>query len=188
MLRVSEPQCWCALWLARLAMDVRVQVALALVAIALAAVVGVAWGRRTAPSAGGARPEPPPLPEAHPIWDSWRAAWAGDLEKYLACFAPAAREGLEAELAAKGREASEEQLRRTAAAALAIELGPPERRSDGTLVFPVTVQHERDAERIDYRVVRQGPAWKIAETVPRGAAAAAPPTGHRLTPPAEQGE
>jgi len=98
------------------------------------------------------------------------------------------RERLEGEIAAKGREALAQELRDKGSAALSIELGRPTPHDAEGLVFPVTVQHEQDAERFDYRVVLEGSDWRIAEVVPRGRIAATPPYAERLAPPARQGD
>ncbi len=161
---------------------------LGLVAVALAIAVGVAWGRRSVARERAARRQPPALPEAHPVWDSWRAAWAGDAEAYLACFAAPARERLEAERGAKGPDAFADALRARGAEALAVELARPQAHPDGGVMLPLTVQHEHDAERLDYRVVQQGSGWKIAEIVSRGPTTATPPYAERLAPPAQQGD
>lgn len=185
---VSDSERQRAPWLSRRTADVCVQIALALIVVGLAVAVGVSWGRRTRPKRQHAAPQPPTLPQAHPIWDSWRAAWDGDVDAYLACFAGPAREALEAELAAKGREAFARELRREATAALAVDLEPEGRMTGEGCVFRVTVQHERDAERFDYRVALDGSRWRIIERVSRGPTTATPPYAERLAPPAEQGE
>ena len=185
---VSDSERQRAPWLSRLVADARVQVVLGLIVVGLAVAVGVSWGRRTRPKRRHAAPQPPTLPQAHPIWDSWRAAWEGDVDAHLACFAGPAREALEAELAAKGRETFARELRREAAAALAIDLEPERRAKGEGRAFRVTVQHERDAERFDYRVAPDGPRWRIIERVSRGLTTATPPYAGRLAPPAEQGE
>ena len=164
------------------------QAAFGLAALALAVAVGVSWGRRGREEPKGQPAAQPTLPEAHPIWDAWRAAWVGDVDAHLACFTGPARKRLEAELSATGREALAKQLRDGGATALAIELGRPVSRDVGEATFPVTVQHEAGAERFDYRVVLDGPAWRIAEIVSRGPTTAAPPYAERLAPPAEQGD
>jgi len=185
---VSDSERQRAPWPSRLVADVFVQVVLGLIVVGLAVAVGVSWGRRSRPERRPAAPQPPTLPQAHPIWDSWRAAWDGGVESYLACFAGPAREALEAELAAKGREAFARGLRREAAAALAIDLEPERRVTGEGSVFRVTVQHERDAERFDYRVALDGSRWRIIERVSRGLTTATSPYAERLAPPAEQGE
>lgn len=172
---------------ARVATGPWVRLALGAVLVALAVAVGMRWERRRRPPARRPAAAYPSLPQAHPIWDSWRTAWAGDAAAHLACFAAPRRTHLEAERAAKGREAFARELKAEADKALGIELGPPEHVGDA-LVFPVTVQHEHDAERLDYRVVRDGAEWKISEVVSRGRVAAAPPYAERLGPPASQGD
>ncbi|MFW6163606.1 MAG: hypothetical protein ACODAJ_12615 [Planctomycetota bacterium] len=161
---VSASQRRCAPRLAGLVTHPVVQVALGLVAVGLAIAVGVAWGRRSAASKD--KPQAP-LPEAHPVWDSWRAAWVGDVGAYLGCFTGPARQRLDAELEAQGREAFAQRLRERGAEAEAIELAPPEPQADGSIVLSVTVRHGDDADLIDYRVVRAGTGWKIAEVVSR---------------------
>ena len=119
MMGVNAPERHSAPWPSRMGGRPAVQVALGLIALALAVAVGVSWGRRTRPRGAGPhgqRPAPPQLPEAHAIWDSWRAAWKGDAEAYLACFADAARARVEGQ----GREALRKRLREEATAALAM--------------------------------------------------------------------
>jgi len=171
----------------RVATDVRLQIALGAVALALAVAVGIRWERRRyRPARVPQAAAYPSLPQANPIWDAWRAAWTGDVAAHLACFAPPARTRMEADRAAKGHEAFAHDLKAAADNALSIELGPPQHEADA-LVFPVTVHHEHEAERLDYRVVRDGNEWKIIEVVARGPVAEAPPYSERLAPPASQG-
>jgi len=157
-----------------LASDWRLQAALGLVVVGLAVAVGVALGRRSARPVVPAT-SPPALPEAHPIWDSWGAARAGDVEAYLACFTPEAREALEAQLRREGRRAFAAELQARAETALGVELGPPTPRQGGGLCFAVTVPHEDYAERFDYTVVGTGDEWKIQAVVRRGRCTASPP-------------
>jgi len=175
-------------WPARLACDARVQALLAVVAVALAVAVGAAWGRRRGGASGPPAATMPALPEAHPVWDSWRAARDGDVAAYLSCFAPPARAALEAELSAVGREAFAQELRRKARAALAVELGRPRQGPSGRLVFPVAARGVQAATWFDYAVERREAGWKIAEIVPRGQSTATPPYAARLAPQAEEGD
>jgi hypothetical protein len=168
-------------------------VALGIVVLALAVLVGMALERRWATGAapgGRAKPaaELPPMPEVTPIAASWRAAEKGNVEGYLACFAGSGRSELDARLARQGREAFQAELRAAAEAALGVEWGPPKRLDDGALSFPVTVLHKEDAEQFDYVVAPVREEWKIRAIVPRGRGAKAPPYSERLGPPAGQGD
>ena len=147
-----------------------VQAALALVLIGLGMAVGVAWYRRT--RAPAVRRVPTPLlPESlilAPIWDSWRAADDGDLEKFLACFTGPAREKLAAELASQGREEFLRRIRQSTDGTRSITLGPPERSEEALRVFRVKVQREKEIELLDYTVVQVGKDWKISAVESRG--------------------
>lgn len=175
-------------WL-RLAADWRLQATLGAVALALALAAGVAIGRRL----GGVRaalhaaPQaPPPMAEAFPIADSWRAAAGGDERAYIECFVGEARAQAESRLATLGREAFRAELRADAEAALSIGWGPPEPAPDGALLFPVTVLRAEDEERLDYAVVKSSGGWRIRSVARRGRQAASPPASERLGPTAEQ--
>jgi len=189
MWRVNDSERRRAPWLSRVAAHPAVQIALGLVAVALAMAIGASWGRRSRLPEPQTPAELPTLPAAHPVWDAWRAAWDGEVDAYRACFTGPARERVEAELKAEGSAAYADRLRATGAAALSISLGKPQPDdAAGGIVLPVTVHRERDAERIDYRVVRDGPEWKIADAVSRGLTTATPPYAERLAPPAQQGD
>ena len=183
----TEPQHGRPTRLAGRASDWRLQAALGLVAIALAVVVGVAVGRRWPRRIEAPRPaQPLALPQANPIWDSWRAARSGDVDAYLACFEGPARKELDEEVRRVGREAYRVKLLATAEAALGVTLGPPKPAPGGGLCFPVTVEHAGESELLDYTVARAEGGWRIRAVVPRGRGAA-PPYAERLGPPAQQG-
>jgi len=173
-------------WLAGLAADWRVQVPLGIAVVVLAGLVGVTVGQRLR-RRRARQAEEPPLPEAHPIWDSWRAARAGDVAGYLACFTQPWRGQLEAKVTRGGHGAFEAKLKRDSALALGVHVGPPEELADGALVFPVRIPRQDHVELFDYTVVKEGSDWKIRAVVPRGKRPAEPPLPQRLGPPAEQG-
>jgi hypothetical protein len=160
------------------------QLGLALVLFGLAGAVGVMWIQAIRGSKDG-RVKDSPLPEAHPIWDSWRAAEAGDIEKYLGCFTGAARARLEGEVATLGRAAFKQRLQKASAAAEGIQLCPPKPSEDTAIIFPVVVRHGDEGELSDYIVVQVGKEWKIRAVVSHGRVQVVPSEDE---PPTKQGD
>ncbi len=160
------------------------QLGLALVLFGLAGAVAVMWiqairGSRGGPAKGS------PLPEADPIWASWRAAEAGDVEKYLGCFTGSARRRLDGDLAGLGRERFRQRLLdESAAAEGSPEVIRPKTAEDGAIIFPVLVGSGEVRELSDYIVVQVQKAWRIRAVVPHGRVRVVPAEDE---PPTKQG-
>jgi hypothetical protein len=151
-----------------------IQLGLAMVLFGLAGAVAVAWVQAIRGSKDK-KSQNAPLPEAHPIWDSWRAAEKGDVEAYLACFTGAARERLDGEMGSLGRARFKQRLEGESAAADGIQLCPPKASEDSAIIFPVLVRHGDEGDLADYIVVQVGKEWKIRAVVSRGRVHVAPP-------------
>ncbi|MFP4058329.1 MAG: hypothetical protein ACLF0G_15790 [Candidatus Brocadiia bacterium] len=170
---------------ARLAADPRVQAALLVLALALAALVGASFARRgQGPTEG--RTAARPSPQIDPIVDSWRAAERGDVAAYLECFAGQARHRLEAQVEERGREAFAQGLRRRAEAAT-VSFRPATRLDGDHATFVVGIERDGEVETLDYVVERGGEEWKIREVVSRGPSRV-PSHDERLGPQGGKGE
>lgn len=166
----------------------RSRLVLALLAIVLAVIAGVKLGRLLRDLRHRPAPRPQsPLAEADPIWSAWRAAKAGDVAAYLACFAGEAQAELEAELKRDGADALKQRLERQTSDVNGLMIEPLDSAKGGSPEFRAAVGRDNEIELFDYQIVRHGDVWKIATVTHRGRRPRPPSDGAEPTPPLHPG-
>ena len=173
--------------LRRLASSLWFQVPLGLAAVALAGVAGLSLGRWVRYGRSGHAARESPVPEAAPIWASFRAAEKGDVDAYLACFTGEARAEADAELERVGQQAFAERLVAESAPGALLTMKPLG-QGDGRPGFRIFVGRGDQVAIFDYHTAQDGGEWKICSKVSRGQRPLSAAEADDARPPGQEGE